>query len=74
MIIRHTLPRHALQLESIQKLCEEKSMAGMKYIVVCLDGPDSFDRGASWASDFNDVDTKKLFWQLYEQLIVTPAN
>lgn len=74
MIIRHTLPRHARQLQMLQKLCEEKSMSGMKYIVVAVDGPESLDRQASWASDFNDVDTKQLFLSLYEQTIVTPGH
>jgi hypothetical protein len=67
MKILHTLPRHSLQLNRFKNLVEGGAMAGFKYICVVIDGPESIDRKASYASDFNMEDTHKLFQALADQ-------
>ncbi len=72
MKILHTLPRHAKQLGILTTFITNNDkyradFAGQKYICVVIDGPDSFDRKASWASSFDDADTHKLFQALAEQ-------
>jgi len=42
-------------------------MSEYKYVIVCIDGPESFNRQASWASDFDDEDSNKIFTALAEQ-------
>ena len=44
-----------------------QDMEGFKYLCVVIDPAESVDRNASWASDFNDVDTHKLFQALADQ-------
>jgi len=51
----------------LQHTTAEPNMAGFKYLCVVIDGPESFDRKASWASSFNDEDTHKLLCALAEQ-------
>ena len=67
MKIRHTLPRHAAQLGVLQRTVEQSHMTSCKYICVAIDGPESIDRKASWASSFNDDDTHKIFQALADQ-------
>lgn len=67
MKILHALTRHAIQLERFVKLGVRPDMAGFKYICVVVDGPESFDRKASYASDFPMEDTHKLFQALADQ-------
>ncbi len=67
MKILHTLPRHASQLEMLRARAMRQDMEGFKYLCVVIDPAESVDRNASWASDFNDVDTHKLFQALADQ-------
>lgn len=68
MKIRHTLPRHAKQLGILSNFCTiSPDMTGTKYLVVAIDGPESVNRQASWASSFNDEDTHKIFQALADQ-------
>ena len=67
MKILRTLVRHASQLEMLRARAMRQDMEGFKYICVVVDDPKSVDRQASWASDFNDVDTHKLFQALADQ-------
>lgn len=67
MDILQALPRHSTQLELLRRHCEQKHMIDCKYVIVAIDGPESINRQASWASDFNDVDTHQLFQALADQ-------
>lgn len=67
MEILHTLTRHAIQLDRFRRLGMREDMAGFKYICVVIDGPEAFDRKASYASDFPMEDTHKLFQALADQ-------
>ena len=60
MKILRTLPRHAAQLAVMQRTTEAPHMAGVKYICIVVDGPESLDRALSYASDFNTEDTHKI--------------
>ena len=72
MKILHALPRHAKQLGILSTFVDNndkyrQDFAGFKYICVVIDGPESIDRKASWASSFDDYDTHKMFQALAEQ-------
>lgn len=67
MDILHTLRRHSYQIEKLKELCERRDMTGIKYLIVAVDGPESVNRQASWASDFNAEDTHKMFQALADQ-------
>ncbi len=67
MKILHSLPRHNAELGTLVRACSEVHMRKMKYICVVVDGPESLDRKASWASSFNPDDTHKLFQALADQ-------
>lgn len=67
MKILHTLPRHARSLEVLQRVTSRPQMSTCKYVVVAIDGPESLNRQASWASDFTPDDTAKIFQALAEQ-------
>ena len=65
--IRHTLPRHSTNLAALCREANMPKMSEYKYVIVCIDGPESFNRQASWASDFDDEDSNKIFTALAEQ-------
>ena len=67
MEILYTLPRHHESLEKLRAVTRMQHMSGSKYLCVAIDGPDSVNRQASFASDFNYEDTHKLFAALAEQ-------
>ncbi len=66
MKVLHTLPRHAPALEILRRTASGPNFPD-KYICVVIDDPTSIDRKASWASDFNDEDTHKIFQALADQ-------
>lgn len=66
-MIRHTLERHAGQIALLEREALRPEMAGTKYVLVVVDGPESFNREASWSSSFNDQDTHKIFQALADQ-------
>lgn len=68
MRILHTLPRHEKQLRILRDFCTiSPDLIGTKYIIVAIDGPESVNRQASFASSFEGEDTHKLFNALAEQ-------
>jgi len=74
MKILHTLQRHAKQLGMVTefigvhiKTTTDPDFAGFKYICIVIDGPESVNREASWASSFSDEDTFKILQALAEQ-------
>lgn len=66
-MIRHTLERHAKQVARFEREAMHPEMAGVKYIIVVVDGPESVNREASWVSSFNDQDMHKIFAALADQ-------
>lgn len=67
MNILHTLPRHQAQLMRLLNQCGTPDMETSKYIIVAIDGPESINRQASYASDFNPEDTAKIMRAVADQ-------
>lgn len=67
MKILHTNERHAGDLHDLTNFANNVLAGNFKYICVVVDGPESVNREASWASSFNDEDTHKIFAALAEQ-------
>ncbi len=65
-MILHTRARHFASLCEIEQFILEKHPTE-KYIVVIVDGPESVNREASWASSFKIEDCSKIFDALAEQ-------
>lgn len=68
MKILHTLPRHAKALNRLTNTCGFGELADHKYIIICVDPPESVNRAASFASDFNPDDTAKILAAAAEQI------
>ncbi len=65
-MILHTRPRHFVPLTEIEQFILEKH-PDEKYVVVIVDGPESVNREASWASNFQAEDMPKIFDALAQQ-------
>ncbi len=67
MKILHTNARHANDMDHFASAANSLLSGNFKYICVVIDGPESVNREASWASSFNDEDTHKIFQALADQ-------
>ena len=67
MKILHTLQRHSDALIRLTNVCGTGDLAKQKFIIICVDGPESIDRKASFASDFSPEDTSKILKASAEQ-------
>ena len=67
MKILHMNARHAGDIEHFSNAASSLLSGNFKYICVIIDGPESVNREASWASDFNPDDTHKIFQALADQ-------
>jgi len=71
MKILRTLDRHRESLSMFQRMVKKWRMPGYargdKFIVICIDPPDSVNRQASWMSDFDTEDTVKILQAVVEQ-------
>ena len=67
MKILHTNARHQGDMHDLRNFAGNVLSGNNKYICVVIDGPESVNREASWASDFNPDDTHKIFQALADQ-------
>lgn len=67
MKILHTNERHGKDMRQFVYTAGQSLSGDFKYICVVIDGPQSINREASWASSFNDEDTHKIFQALADQ-------
>ncbi len=65
--IRQTRERHKGPLTTLSATTSVKGLSDYHYIIVCIDGPESVNREASWSSSFDDKDTHNIFKALAEQ-------
>lgn len=65
-MILQTKERHFVPLTEIEQFILTKH-PDRKYVVVLIDGPESVNREASWASNFLAEDMPKIFGALSEQ-------
>jgi len=65
--ILHTNDRHAADIDHFATAANSLLSGNFKYLCVVVDGSESVNREASWASSFNDEDTHKIFAALAEQ-------
>lgn len=68
MKILHTLSRHSNALARLMKVCDTDELKGHKFIILCVDGPESIDRRASYSSDFSPEDTAKILMVSADQM------
>ncbi len=67
MKILHTNARHKADIDHFASAAGSLLSGKFKYICVVIDGPESVNREASWASNFSPEDTHKIFQALADQ-------
>ena len=74
MKLQRCLDRHRAGLSMIRRALKRwrdaggpATIGGDKFIIVCIDPPESINRQASWMSDFDDPDTMRVLQAVVDQ-------